>query len=106
MANHLYAATLILSFVCGSAALGAAAWTRFRPADRSARLVTPAAAASWIALVASVAVHLGWGHTPGGPAALSPMGFLREHVSFLLAAALPAVALLVSAERLRRWSSG
>lgn len=93
----LYSATLLISFTCGVATLAAALLHRLRSgfALGWARLVVPGAVAAWGALMTSLVVHFAWGHTPGTPQALPPLEFLREHVSFIVAAALPGVALVV-----------
>jgi hypothetical protein len=88
--------TLAISLACGAGALGAAILGRLRGAPSAARLVKPAAAVAFAALLVSLTVHLGWGHTPGGPEALPAVEFLQAHRSFLLAAAIPMTALVTS----------
>lgn len=93
--DQLYSLTLLISFTCGGAALAAGLLGRLQsqPVSTSARLVVPAAVGAWIALLVSFSVHVWCGHTPGSLQALPPLEFLREHLSFVVAAIIPVVAL-------------
>lgn len=113
----LYSWTLLLALAGGgaSAAAGLAALlTRRRsptaPAEglagggrgpRLTRIAVRLAAFSFAALVISVTVHVGWGHRPGSPEALSPVEFLRIHPSFVVAGALAGGGLLASLAHMR-----
>lgn len=94
--DSVYAMTLLVSLVTGSAALVVAVMTSFGWQVRAgvAGLVRPASVAAWVALFVSAAVHLAWGHTPGGAQALSPVAFVKAHLAFVAAAILPSLALL------------
>jgi hypothetical protein len=85
--ESLYSLTLLISFLLGGIALVASLLARMRPAlgPRMVRVARLMSGAAWIAVLVSVAVHLWWGHAPGGPSALGPAGFLREHFSFIIA---------------------
>jgi hypothetical protein len=100
--DELYAGSLLLSLLAGTVALVAGLVGRVRR-DRNPRW-SPLAGwpiqVAWVALFISLATHLGWGHTPGGPHALPTVEFLREHSSFLVAAALPIGAWLIRPRRL------
>lgn len=96
-ADSVYSATLLVSLVAGGLGLAAAVALAAGIAKGAHRAVGAAAVAGWACLLVSLAVHLGWGHTPGTPRALPPVAFLREHVAFLVAALLPALALAVRA---------
>jgi hypothetical protein len=96
--DQLYSGTLLVSLLAGGAALLGAMVRRARqcPYERWYRAVASVAGVAWFAAALSFAVHLGWGHTPGGPDALSTWPFILAHKSFLIAAGLPAVARLVN----------
>ena len=94
--DRLYEITLLLSLAFGAIALALVLLRRVGGprAPGSARGMWLVAAGAWIALLVSVIVHLGWGHTPGGPQALSPLEFVGEHRAFIVAALLPALTLV------------
>jgi hypothetical protein len=95
--DQLYSVTLLMSLAGGVAALAGVLAGRVRAAlaPASARLVVPAAAGAWLALFVSFTVHLRWGHPPGSPQALPGLEFLRGHPSFVIAAIIPGIALIV-----------
>jgi hypothetical protein len=96
--DELYSGSLLLSLLAGTVAFLAALVGRVRR-DRNprwSRLAAWSVRVAWVALAISLATHLGWGHTPGGPQALPMLEFFREHSSFLVAAALPIGAWLIS----------
>lgn len=110
--DSLYSGSLLLALVAGSAAVlaGVAALVTLRssPPDSTegtdsrgrgpwlTGLARWLAAVSFVALGVSVTAHLGWGHRPGGPDALSPAAFLRIHPAFLVAGALAAAGALLA----------
>ena len=100
-ADRLYEITLLLSFVLGAIALALALFGRGGGLVGTGRWVRNGAVAAWVALLVSVTVHLRWGHTPGGPQALPPVEFVREHGAFVAAALIPGLALVT-----RRRASG
>jgi hypothetical protein len=107
MVDQLYGITLLMSLACGVAAVAVALMGRIQavPVAASARLVVPAAVGAWIALLVSFTVHLAWGHAPGSPQALPPLEFLRDHLSFIVAAMIPSVALIVRPKGTRESST-
>ena len=93
----LYEVTLFVSLWLGLAALTLALRERFQ-APRTAgaaRWPLRLAAGAWIALAVSFTVHLAFGHTPGGPQALPLPRFIVNHRSFVVAALIPVLALIV-----------
>jgi hypothetical protein len=99
--DWLYSGMLLVSLVSGSAAV-LGALTRLGTAsvrDGWSRFVRRASVLAALAGLISFVVHLTWGHTPGGPAALSPWRFVRAHVSFVVAGALAFAAFLIDWSR-------
>jgi hypothetical protein len=96
--DSLYSGSLLVSLLLGSAAVLGASVRRVRSTadDGWRRPVLWASATAGLAAATSFTVHLLWGHTPGGPAALSAWEFVRAHRAFVVAAALPTVAALLS----------
>ena len=93
-----YVLTLFLSLAAGLLALAAvlAARSESPRLPPLKRMTIPAALASWVVLIISAAVHLGWEHAPGSPHALSPIDFFRHHPSFLWVGLIPTVALVLN----------
>jgi len=94
----IYVLTLFLSLAAGLLALAGALAKRFEALRRLPfkRFVMPAALIAWVVLLISIIVHLGSDHAPGGPYALSPIGFFRHHPSFLWVGLVPGVALVLN----------
>ena len=94
--DRLYEITLLFALLVGPIALALALLGRARSphALGTAPWTLRAAIAAWAVLLVSVTVHLRWGHTPGGPQALPPLAFVREHRSFIVAALIPGLALV------------
>ena len=94
--DSVYDVTLLMSLAGGAAALAFALLARMQagPAPDLAGWVLPAAFGAWFSFLMSVTVHLVWGHAPGSPQALSPVEFLREHPAFIVAALIPALAMV------------
>jgi hypothetical protein len=95
--DHLYEVALLSSLAFGSTAVVLALFARAQSAHAvaAARWSLRVALGAWVALLVSFSVHLGWGHTPGGPQALPPLDFVGEHRSFLVAVLIPGLALVV-----------
>jgi hypothetical protein len=96
-ADTVYSATLLIAFTAGAGALAGALMgrtARWR-ATRWARSVGLNALLASTATLVSFGVHAAYGHAPGSPEDLSPWEFVREHVSFIGAALLPAVAVVI-----------
>jgi hypothetical protein len=94
--DQLYATTLLISLAFGSVALALALLGRAQPARAVGciRWSSPLALGAWVALCVSIAAHLGWEHTPGGPQAIPPLEFVVAHRSFVVAALIAGVALM------------
>ena len=101
----LYSITLVLALAAGATALGAALVARGRDEETDDSPPAPARRnwARWAGLLGlfltalSVTIHFMTGHRPGTESALEWTRFLEEHPSFLVAAALSAAGIVVSA---------
>ena len=93
----IYSLTLLVSLVSGSMAVLGAIALAVRAGQGLARIryVRWAVCVAVLAGLTSFLVHLWWGHTPGSPAALSLWQFVHAHVSFVAAAVLPGIAVVL-----------
>jgi len=103
--DSVYSVSLLISLVTGTIALvlSIGQWLACRFYSQSAFfkwrgpggcLVIITVGIAFVAFAISFFVHLGWGHQPGTPEALAFPDFLRVHPSFLVAVALPVMALV------------
>lgn len=94
--DEIYSLTLLVSLVAGAGALVVALLERIGAIVPSGvSWVVPSCIVAGLGFLIAFVVHLAFGHTPGGPNALSPGAFISEHPSFLPAVTLPIAAWLV-----------
>ena len=93
----LYEVTLFLSLGLGLGAFALAVRERVQGprADGAAGWPLRLAIGAWVAVLVSCTVHLAFGHSPGGPQALPLPRFIGNHRSFVVAALIPVLALLL-----------
>lgn len=104
--DTLYSLSLLVSLLSGMLAIVCSAALRLPKlqhlpfANRRGRAylrrgALTCASVAFAALVCSISIHLAWGHRPGSAEALRFIEFFRIHPSFLAAAALPVIAVLL-----------
>jgi len=82
--DHAYSALLGAAFLLLALAVGAHLVSRLSARKSHASHGTRLAWASLVLAFGSFSIHLAWGHRPGTSAAMPPLEFLSEHLSFLI----------------------
>lgn len=97
-----YSLLLAASLITGGASLAGALLLRFRDhMEPLSPMIWPLAVLSLLLDAGSLLVHLVFGHTPGTEMAMTPLQFLREHISFAVAVVPGPIAIWLNKLRTR-----